>query len=85
MFSLKCSKGKFSQNTTNILSIKVAVCVHDIHYVLHGANGVPILQKMLCKFGLIIPIVVITEVFMKPSMERSSRLCDILLTTGWTT
>ena len=40
--------------------------MRDIHYVLNGANGVPILQKMLCKFGLVIPIPIIKEVFMKP-------------------
>ena len=37
--------------------------MHDIRYVLYGADEVPILQKMLYKSGFVIPILVIPKVF----------------------
>jgi len=55
----------------------------NIHYALHGAEGVLFFHKMLCKFRFVIIVLIIPEMFTKSNLEWSIRLSNVFLVTGW--
>jgi len=57
--------------------------MYSIHYALHGAEGVLFFHKMLCKFRVVIVVLVIPKMFTKSNVERSIRLSNVFLVTGW--
>jgi len=53
--------------------------VYYVHDVVYGVNRLFIVQKMLHKFGFVVPVIVITVVLPEPEVKLSTCLPYILL------